>query len=29
METDARQRPDMAMLVKSLIYSIDPFAGRS
>lgn len=27
METDARQRPDMAMLVKSLIYSIDPFAG--
>jgi hypothetical protein len=27
MEADARDRGDMAMLVKSLIYSIDPFAG--
>lgn len=27
METDARDRADMATLVKALIYSIDPFAG--
>lgn len=27
METDARSRADMAMLVKSLLFSIDPFAG--
>ena len=27
MDTDARNRADMAMLVKALIYSIDPFGG--
>lgn len=28
MDVDARQRPDVALLVKALLYSIDPFAGR-
>jgi len=28
MDVDARHRPDVAMLVKALLYSIDPFAGR-
>lgn len=27
MDVDARSRPDMAMLVKALLFSIDPFAG--
>lgn len=27
MDADARSRPDVAMLVKTLLYSIDPFAG--
>ena len=28
MDADARHRPDVALLVKTLLYSIDPFAGR-
>jgi len=27
MDADARSRPDVAMLVKALLFSIDPFAG--
>lgn len=29
MDTDARERRDMAMLVKALLYSIDPFMGAA
>ena len=29
MDTDARSRPDVAMLVKTLLFSIDPFAGAA
>lgn len=29
MDADARSRPDVAMLVKTLLFSIDPFAGAA
>lgn len=29
MDADARSRPDVAMLVKTLLFSIDPFAGSA
>ena len=29
MEADARSRPDVAMLVKTLLFGIDPFAGTA
>ena len=29
MEADARSRADVAMLVKTLLFSIDPFAGTA
>lgn len=29
MDADARSRPDVSMLVKSLLFSIDPFAGSA
>lgn len=29
MDADARNRPDVAMLVKALLFSIDPFAGAA